>query len=75
MSPFHFCRAFKQAFGETPHRYVIQRRLDRAAALLRGSDLSIAQIAYKVGMSSQAHLTTLFRKHRGTTPRAFRDSG
>ncbi|MFC0106234.1 helix-turn-helix domain-containing protein [Kibdelosporangium aridum] len=72
MDRFHFSRAFKQATGLPPHRYVIERRVAHAAELLTRSDLTIAEIAHHVGLSSQSHLTTLFRKVTGDTPHAYR---
>jgi AraC family transcriptional regulator len=74
MSPYHFARAFKQASGLPPHQYIIKRRIEKAKRLLAQTDLAIAEIAYRVGFSSQSHFTTLFRKHVGTTPKAYRDS-
>ncbi|MCP3802369.1 AraC family transcriptional regulator [Allokutzneria sp. A3M-2-11 16] len=67
-----FGQAFKQATGLTPHRYVLTQRLRRAAELLTGSGLPIAEIAHRVGLSSQSHLTTLFRARFGQTPHAYR---
>ena len=68
----HFGRAFKKATGVPPHRYVLERRVDRATDLLARSELPIAQIAHDVGMSSQSHLTTVFRRMVGDTPLAYR---
>ncbi|GGN23610.1 hypothetical protein GCM10011609_76500 [Lentzea pudingi] len=67
-----FGRAFKKAIGVSPHRYVLQRRVERAAELLTRSDRPIAEIALLVGMSSQSHLTTVFRRVFGDTPHAYR---
>jgi AraC family transcriptional regulator len=72
MGDVQFGRAFKAAVGEPPYRYVTQRRMERAAKLLESSDLPISMIAYQVGLSSQSHLTTQFRKFMGTTPHAYR---
>jgi AraC family transcriptional regulator len=69
---YHFGRCFKAATGSPPYRYVVERRLERAAELLRRSADPIADIAYQVGFSSQSHLTTAFRRRYGTTPNAFR---
>ncbi|MGC7103185.1 helix-turn-helix domain-containing protein, partial [Amycolatopsis lurida] len=69
-----FGRAFKQATGRSPHQYVLQRRIERAAELLTRSDLPITEIAHTVGMSSQSHLTTVFRKIVGETPHAYRQA-
>jgi transcriptional regulator GlxA family with amidase domain len=69
---FGIGRRFKQFTGMTPHQYVIRRRVRRAMELLEREELSIIDIALEVGCSCQSHLTTLFRKHTGTTPAAFR---
>jgi AraC-like DNA-binding protein len=74
LDPFTFGRGFKQSAGMTPHQYVIRCRLRRAMMLLASDDLTLADIALEVGCSCQSHLTTLFRKHLGTTPGAFRMS-
>lgn len=68
----HFVRAFKQATHQTPHRYVLHRRLARAKQLLKASDLPIAEVAYSLGFSSQAHFTTAFGNHARVTPHAYR---
>ena len=72
LDPFTFGRGFKQSAGMTPHQYVIRCRLRRAMKLLAHEDLALADVALEVGCSCQSHLTTLFRKHLGTTPGAFR---
>jgi transcriptional regulator GlxA family with amidase domain len=74
LDPFTFGRGFKLATGMTPHKYIIRCRLRRAMRLLAREELSLADIALEVGCSCQSHLTTLFRKHLGTTPGAFRVS-
>ena len=74
MSEFHFARIFKATTGESPHRYVIQRRIERAKVLLSVTQLAIAEIAYRVGISNQSHFTAQFRKFVGTTPKQYRDS-
>ena len=74
MSPYHFARAFKQATGFPPHQYLIKRRIEKAKNLLTQTNLAIAEIAYRVGFASQSHFTTLFGKHTGTTPKAYRDN-
>jgi AraC family transcriptional regulator len=73
MSQFHFARAFKTAIGEPPHRYVMNRRIERAKVLLSATRLSIAEVAYQVGFSNQSHFITQFRKVLGLTPKQFRD--
>jgi len=74
VDPFTFGRGFKLATGITPRQYIIRCRLRRAMKLLAQEQLALADIALEVGCSCQSHLTTLFRKHLGTTPGAFRDS-
>ncbi|HTR07041.1 MAG TPA: AraC family transcriptional regulator [Paraburkholderia sp.] len=72
LAPFSFGRSFKVTTGLTPYQYVIRCRIRKAMNLLATSDQSICDIALDVGCSCQSHLTTLFRKHTGTTPGAFR---
>jgi len=72
MSPRHFLRAFQRAAGTTPHRYVIDRRLDRACELLRDSERPVCDIARGCGFCSAAHFATLFHRYRGCTPSEFR---
>ncbi len=74
LPPFFFGRNFKYTTGLTPRQYVIRCRIKRAMSLLTSGDQSIADIALEVGCSCQSHLTTLFRKHTGTTPAAFREA-
>ena len=72
LAPFSFGRKFKLTTGLTPHQYVIRCRMRKAMSLLVNTEQSICDIALDVGCSCQSHLTTLFRKHTGTTPGAFR---
>ncbi len=74
MSPSHFSYRFKRAFGESPHQYLLTRRLERAAALLRTSDWSVADICFAVGWNSVGSFTTSFRRIVGSSPLAYRDS-
>jgi AraC family transcriptional regulator len=74
MSQFHFARAFKTLVGEPPHRYILQRRIERAKVLLTVTRFSSAEIAYQVGFSNPSHFTAQFRKLTGVTPKQFRDS-
>lgn len=74
MSQFHFARAFKNATGTSPHRYLMQRRIERAKVMLEVTKLSIAQIAYGLGFANQSHFIAQFRKATGTTPKSYRDS-
>jgi AraC family transcriptional regulator len=72
LSPLYLIRAFKSAFGEPPHRYVLRRRIERAKDLLRTTDMPVAEVALAVGFSSQSHLSTWFQRIVGTSPAAFR---
>ena len=72
LSPAHFSREFRRAFGETPHQYLLTRRLERAAALLRNTDHSVAEICLEVGLRSVGSFTTSFRRAYGLTPTAYR---
>jgi len=71
LSPFHFARAFKKATGASPHQHLLQRRLERAKELLARPDSRIGDVAFRLGFSDQSHLTRLFRRHYGMTPRAY----
>jgi AraC family transcriptional regulator len=70
--PARFAREFRHAMGLPVHRYLLSRRVEWAAALLAGTKDSIADIALTIGFSSQAHLTTAFRRIYRTTPAAYR---
>jgi AraC-like DNA-binding protein len=72
LSPAHFSREFRRAFGETPHQYLLTRRLERAAALLRSTDRSVAEICFTVGLRSVGSFTTSFGRTYGCTPTAYR---
>jgi AraC-like DNA-binding protein len=72
LSPAHFSREFRRAFGETPHAYLLTRRLERAAALLRHTDRSIADICFTVGLQSVGSFTTSFTRTYGVPPTAYR---
>ena len=72
MSQFHFARAFKAASGDSPHKYLTQRRLERAKVLLTVTKLPVAEIAYRVGFPNQSHFTAHFRKVTGVTPKNYR---
>jgi AraC-like DNA-binding protein len=74
MSRAHFSREFRRAFGETPHAYLLTRRLERAATLLRGTDYSVADICMQVGLTSVGSFTSSFRRVYGQTPREYRQS-
>ncbi len=72
LSPAHFSREFRRAFGETPHQYLLTRRLERAAALLRNTDRSVADICLMVGLRSVGSFTTSFGRAFGLSPTAYR---
>ena len=72
LSPAYFSRAFHKAFGESPHQYLLTRRLERAAALLRTTDRPVTEICFAVGLASLGSFTTSFRRVFGTTPLAYR---
>ncbi|MGK7950696.1 MAG: helix-turn-helix domain-containing protein [Xenococcaceae cyanobacterium] len=74
ISTYHFARLFKQKTGYSPHQYIIQNRIEKAKNLLSKTNLSIVEIAYSVGYSSQSNFTSLFRKQVGTTPKKYRQS-
>jgi len=72
MSPYHFSRLFKESTGLTPHRYVIERRVQRAEVLLGSSALPIAEIALLCDFANQGHLNRHFKRLLGVSPKAFR---
>jgi AraC family transcriptional regulator len=67
-----FVRSFRKATRMSPHRYFMERRIERSQCLLKSSDTSIAEIAYQLGFSSQSHFSTVFRRYVGATPGRFR---
>lgn len=72
LSRAHFSRAFSRAFGESPHAYLLTRRLERAAALLRDTDRPIIEICLSVGLQSLGSFTTSFTRMFGMPPAAYR---
>jgi AraC-like DNA-binding protein len=72
LSPAHFSREFRRAFGETPHQYLLTRRLERAAALLRSTDHSVSDVCFRVGLRSVGSFTTSFGRAYGMSPTAYR---
>ena len=74
LSRAHFSREFRRAFGESPHAYLLTRRLERAAALLRNTDNSVAEICLAVGLQSIGSFTTSFSRTYGQSPTAYRTS-
>jgi transcriptional regulator GlxA family with amidase domain len=73
LSRAHFSREFRKAFGESPHAYLLTRRLERAAALLRGTDRSVLDICLAVGLRSVGSFTTSFTRTYGRSPTAYRE--
>jgi AraC-like DNA-binding protein len=74
LSRAHFSREFRRAFGESPHGYLLTRRLERAATLLRTTDSSVAEICMTVGLQSVGSFTTSFKRAYGKTPTEYRAS-
>ena len=72
LSRAHFSREFRRAFGESPHAYLLTRRLERAAALLRLTDRSVADVCFSVGLQSVGSFTTSFTRTYGVSPPAYR---
>lgn len=72
LSPYHFIRLFYRAYKQTPHQYLVQRRIDRAKELLRSSELSITEICLEVGFESLGSFSTRFRKDTGLSPSEYR---
>jgi AraC-like DNA-binding protein len=74
LSRAYFSRSFRETFGESPHAYLLTRRLERAAALLRRTEHSVADICVEVGLSSVGSFTTSFRRMYGRTPTEYREA-
>jgi len=74
LSPFHFSRLFKKLTGATPHAYLASLRAARAQTLLAATDLSVTEVAERVGYSSSSHFSKAFRQATGLSPRAFRNA-
>jgi AraC-like DNA-binding protein len=72
LSRAHFSREFRRAYGESPHAYLLTRRLERAAAMLRATDRSVADICFSVGLQSVGSFTTSFTRTFGVSPTAYR---
>jgi AraC-like DNA-binding protein len=72
LSRAHFSREFRRAYGESPHAYLLTRRLERAAALLRATDRSAADVCFSVGLQSVGSFTTSFTRTYGLSPTAYR---
>lgn len=70
-SPYHFARVFRQATGESPHQFVLRQRIERAQRLLKEKDMPLAHVALESGFANQSHLTQVFKRHLGLTPRTY----
>ncbi|MEI5098544.1 helix-turn-helix transcriptional regulator [Streptomyces sp. PmtG] len=71
-SRFHFLRAFKEAYGETPGQYLSRRRIERAEDMLRSADLAVTEVCVLVGFTSLGTFSTTFKRHTGLTPSEYR---
>jgi AraC-like DNA-binding protein len=74
LSPSHFLKSFKETTGQTPHRYLTARRIEKARGDLETTNLPLAEIAYGAGFASQSHMTDVFRKHLHISPGRYRKS-
>ncbi|HAA76062.1 TPA: hypothetical protein DCE37_13185 [Candidatus Latescibacteria bacterium] len=74
LSTNHLLWTYRSLFGKTPHQEVVEQRLQRAAELFRSAELSIRQVCYEVEFESPGSFSSLFKKHLGALPRAFRQS-
>ena len=72
LSTAYFCRAFKRTFNQTPHSYIVAKRLAKAQTLMLTSDMMLSEIAIACGFTDQAHLCKLFRQQHGQSPAAWR---
>jgi AraC family transcriptional regulator len=72
ISPIYLARAFKAAIGQSPHRYVLTRRVEQAKELLRNTEMPVVDVALSSGFSSQSHLSYWFQRHVGVSPAAYR---
>lgn len=72
LSPFHLARSFRREFGTSPHAYLVERRLERAAELLTTTVLSVSQVSHRVGFGSPAHFARTFRRRFGVPPTVYR---
>jgi AraC-like DNA-binding protein len=74
LSPYHFARAFRRSFGESPHRYLVSRRIERAKTLLENPAVSVTEIAIAIGFADLTSFASAFRRSVGTTPSQYRRS-
>ena len=72
LSRAHFSREFRRAYGESPHQYLLTRRMERAAWLLRATDRSVADVCFSVGLASVGSFTSSFTRTYGVSPTAYR---
>lgn len=72
LSEYHFCNAFRVSVGQTPHEYLIRRRIERAQGFMLSTAAPLSEIAAECGLADQAHFTRLFRRAVGETPAAWR---
>jgi len=72
LNPFHFCRVFRRSFGESPHGFVMRRRIERAQGLMLKGDGALSRIAAECGFADQAHFNRVFRKRTGESPGTWR---
>lgn len=72
VSPAHFARTFRATFGETPHRYLQRRRVERAMRLLRETDISVTEVCLRVGFTSLGTFSRTFTAIIGRSPKAYR---
>ena len=72
MSPAHFSRSFREAYGETPYSYLMTRRVEKAKALLRRGDLTVTEVCFAVGCTSLGSFSARFTKLAGETPTSYR---
>jgi AraC family transcriptional regulator len=71
-SPYHFARLFRQTTGESPHQFVLRQRIEKAQYLLRETDAPLVHVALESGFANQSHLTRIFKRYIGITPKAYR---
>ena len=72
LSPNHLLRTFRQAFGRTPHQFLVERRLEEAKRLLRDKEIPVTEVCLKVGFESPGSFSVLFRKRFGASPSEWR---